>query len=215
MARRLAWVLLAIAGIARAADPVPTPPTQFNVETGDELDLAAACIDRGDETAAASHLARHLVAHPDRTVVRFSLGELLWRRERFPEAAVEYTRFVRDTPPRPATVSRLIHAYTRLVSCAEHGGDAYAEHLHRGIGLYLVACREPAAAEDLLCKAAGELSLASLARPAEARPHWYLHLAWSQLAQSQPAARHLRRATDLAEHSDLAPHERGDLAAAR
>ncbi len=100
------------------------------------------------------------------------------------------------------------------MAAAEDAGDVYGEHLHRGIGLYLLAGQDPAGAEALLCKAAGELTLAARERPAEARPHWYLHLVWAQLAQSQPAMRHLRLAADLAAHADLSPAERRALSLA-
>jgi hypothetical protein len=211
MAGRLAGVFLVVVAAGRAAEPAIPPSAQLNT---DDLALAAACLDRGEEAAAASHLARHLAAYPDRPLVRFSLAELHWRREQLGEAGVEFERFVHDTPPRRASYSRLIHAHSRLVAIAERSGDDYGAHLNRGIGLYLSARRDADAAEALLCKAAGELTLATRDRPAEARPHWYLHLTWAQLAQSQPAARHLRRAAALAEHSNLAPHERRALAEA-
>jgi tetratricopeptide (TPR) repeat protein len=217
MGRRLACACLAglwTGHVVFAQRPAGSPSAHLAAALADDLALAAGCLDRGDESAAAGHLARHLVDHPDRSPARFSLAELLWRRERFREAGTEYDRFVRDTPPRPATTDRLIQAHTRLLAVAEQQGDAYGEHLHRGIGLYLVAGQDGVEAEPLLCKAAGELTLASRERPAEARPQWYLYLTWQRLAQSQPAARHLRRAAELAGTADLAPHERHDLSAA-
>src|SRR4051794_36754765 len=111
MGRRLAWVCLAGLWTTHFVfgQPPATPTTaQTAAAPTADLPLAAACPDRGDETAAAGHLARHLVDHPDRSLVRFSLAELLWRRDRFREAGIEYDRFVRDTPPRPATTDRLI-----------------------------------------------------------------------------------------------------------
>jgi hypothetical protein len=215
MARRFAWVCLGGLTVSPAvADPPPPPTAQIAVAASDDLALAAACLDRGEETAAVEHLSRHVAAHPDRPLVRFSLAEVLWHRGRSAEARVEYERFVRDTPSRPATVSRLVQAHTRLVTLSEQAGDAYAEHLHRGIGLYLVAGQDETGAEALLCKAAGELTLAARERLAEARPHWYLHLIWQTLGQSQPAERHLRYAVERAAPSDLSASERHDLAAA-
>ncbi|HVS38690.1 MAG TPA: hypothetical protein VMS17_24250, partial [Gemmataceae bacterium] len=92
-------------------------------------------------------------------------------------------------------------------------------HLHRGIGLYLLARQQAALPEDecgyppesLLCKAAGELILASRERPDEARPCWYLFAVWSQLAQRQPAARWLRQAEAGSPFSYLTPAERRGL----
>jgi hypothetical protein len=104
---------------------------------------------------------------------------------------------------------------------AEAEGDEYAEHLHRGIGLYLLA-RERAelpeiedegemSEEGLLCKAAGELTMARMARRDEARPCWYLYEVWSRLDQRQPALRHLRLADAAAPFSYLTPAERREL----
>ncbi|HEY1380375.1 MAG TPA: hypothetical protein VGF55_26470 [Gemmataceae bacterium] len=213
MARRIAGVCLAglWLGPFAAADPPPPAQTAAADANADDLALAAACLDRGEEAAAVAHLSRHLAAHPDRPLVRFSLAELLWRRDRQDAARVEYERFLRDAPPHGGNVGRFIHAHTRVMTAAERAGDGYGEHLHRGIGLYLLADQDVDGAEGLLCKAAGELTLASRERPAEARPHWYLYLVWGRLAQSQPAGRHLRRAADLAAHADLSPAERRDL----
>src|SRR5207249_1734585 len=83
----------------------------------------------------------------------------------------------------------LIHCHGRLIELAEDADDDYQVHLHRGIGLYWLAqgCRvlgaehAPMSPEGLLCKAAGELSLAQGLRPDEARPAWYLHAIWRNL----------------------------------
>jgi tetratricopeptide (TPR) repeat protein len=213
MARRLARVCLAAVAACGFAGAPPTtqvaPPT-------DDLGFAAACLDRGDDTAAASYLMRHLAAHPDQPMVRFALAELFWRRDRLADAGAEYERFLHDAPSSAGNVNRAMQAHIRLVAIAEQAADGYGEHLHRGIGLYLLAgqAAEADAPEGLLCKAAGELALAARARPAEVRPHWYLHLVWEQLAQSQPAERHLRQALALSSLADLSPAERRDLAAA-
>ena len=102
---------------------------------------------------------------------------------------------------------------------AEAGEDGYGEHLHRGIGLFLLARQravlpDPEGAlssEALLCKAAGELTLAHLAKTDEARPSWYLHEVWSRLAQQQPARRFLREAAQAAPFSYLTAAEQRSL----
>jgi hypothetical protein len=102
---------------------------------------------------------------------------------------------------------------------AEAEEDEYGEHLNRGIGLFLLGRQRVVladaearlSAESLLFKAAGELMLARVRRPDEARPCWYLHEVWSQLAQSQPAARWLRAAEAEAPFSYLTPAERRRL----
>src|SRR5262249_4423813 len=98
------------------------------------------------------------------------------------------------------------------------------ERLNRGIGLCLVA-RERAglpdpedgqlSVESVLCKAAGELTMAHLERRDEARPCWYLYAVWSRLGQRQPALRHLREADATAPFSYLTPAEKRDLELAR
>jgi hypothetical protein len=217
MPRRLAWVCAA--GLAACGFATGGPPSAQIAQADiapDDLAFAAACLDRGEETAAAAHLIRHVAVHPDQPLVRFPLAELLWRRNRLAEAGVEYERFLNDTDASANNVSRMVQAHVRLVALAEQSADRYGEHLHRGIGLYLLAgqAADTDAAEGLLCKAAGELALAARDHPAEARPQWYLHLVWARLAQSQPAERHLRRAAALAPYADLSFAERRDLALA-
>jgi hypothetical protein len=212
MTCRIAWVCLAglwITGSLRAQVP--------QVAVTDDLAFAAASLERGEDAAAIAHLRRYVTARPDSPLVRFTLADLLWKRDRVSEAGVEYERFIHDTPASTVDLGRLIHAHVRLVTVAGQRNDSFGEHLHRGIGLYLLAGQSIETAstpEELLFKAAGELTLATHDRPAEARPHLYLHLVWARLAQSQPAERHLRQAIALAVHSDLGPAERRDLAVA-
>jgi hypothetical protein len=105
------------------------------------------------------------------------------------------------------------------VEIAEASADAYSEHLHRGIALWLLARRRAAMAdpesdlpvESLLCKAAAELTLASLEQPHEARPSLYLYQVWSHLGQQQPALCRLRQAEDAAPFSYLTPAEQRTL----
>ena len=101
----------------------------------------------------------------------------------------------------------------------ERQGNDYDEHLHRGIGLFLLARKraqrgdEPSRrlAEGLFCKAAAELTLARLSRPEQARPCWYLYGVWTSLAQRQPALRWLRAAERSGPMNDLTPVEQRDL----
>jgi hypothetical protein len=223
MARRLTWVCLAGVlwtgpGLAAAPELVPLAQAAAADDAPPDLAVAAACLERGEETAAVAHLTRYVTAFPDRPLIRATLAELLWRRDRLADARQHYEQFLRDSEPSGTEIGRQIHAHTRLVAIAGRTADAYSEHLHRGIGLYLLAGQnrgaDAADAEGLLCKAAGELTLAQRERPAEARPHWYLYLVWSQLGQSRPADRSLDRATALAPFADLTPAERRDLSLA-
>src|SRR5262249_15511085 len=112
----------------------------------------------------------------------------------------------------------LIHVETRLMEIATAENDAYGEHLHRGIGLFLLA-RQIAArpeadgpdAEKMLFKAGSELKAASKEWPDAAGPHWYSYEVWSQLGQQLPAQKCLRRAEALATGSDLTATEREEL----
>jgi tetratricopeptide (TPR) repeat protein len=165
-----------------------------------------------------------LASFPEHHVVRANYAELLLRLHRTAEARAQFERFVADVQDDPQLAKHLVHCHSRLMEIAQEEGDDYAEHLHRGIGLYLLA-RERAELPDdvtedeltveaVLCKAAGELTVARMARRDEARPCWYLYAVWSSLGQRQPALRHLRLADALAPFSDLTPAEKRDLALA-
>jgi hypothetical protein len=102
---------------------------------------------------------------------------------------------------------------------AAQAADEYGEHLHRGIGLLLLARKTCALQDDeaelptesLLCKAAAELTLAQQERPGEARPNLYLYEVWWQLGQKHPALRQLHEAVASAPFSYLTPAEQRDL----
>src|SRR5947209_14830002 len=105
MSCRIAGVCLAglwIAGVLRAQVP--------QVAGTDDLALAAASLERGEETVAVGHLKRSLAAHPNSPLVRFTLADLFWRRDQLAEAGAEYERFVHDTPSSAGNVGRLIQA---------------------------------------------------------------------------------------------------------
>jgi tetratricopeptide (TPR) repeat protein len=184
------------------------------------LSLAAAHLESGDEAAACPHLGRYVDARPEQVQVRAHYAELLFKLGRDCEARDQFTRFVADAQEHDDLAGEnLIHCHSRLMEIAEHEQDAYAEHLNRGIGLFLLAraragVKDPDSApscEGLLFKAAGELALARQERPEEARPCWYLFEVWSQLAQRQPATRWLREAEAAAPYTYLTSAERGSL----
>jgi tetratricopeptide (TPR) repeat protein len=156
---------------------------------------------------------RYVADPPGQNAARVQLGELLWRRDQWPEARAQFEQFLAHAGP--ADAGRLLHCHSRLMAIAARAGDAYGEHLHRGIALWLLATQpggDEQESEGLLCKAAGELTLAARERPDEARPHWYLARVWSRLGQSQPAAANLRRARELAPFAVLTAAERRELA---
>jgi hypothetical protein len=165
-------------------------------------------------------MARYLHVQPDHVVIRAHYAELLLRLRQPGEARTQFERFVADIQDRDDLARQhLIHCHSRLMEIAEGEEDGYAEHLHRGIGLYCLARERERlpdpegelSAEGLLFRAAAELTLARLQRSDEGRACWYLHEVWSHLAQQQPALRWLRAAEDAAGMGDLTPAEQRDL----
>src|SRR5262249_7132250 len=184
------------------------------------LSLAAAYLELGDDAGACPHLGHYIEARPEQAAVRGQYAELLYRLKRTREARDQFDRFVGDAQERGGVAAKnLLHGHSRLMEIAEKEEDAYSEHLNRGIGLLLLARARAElidevndqTRESLLCKAAGELTLACQERPDEARPCWYLYQVWSALAQRSLAGRWLRDAQTSAPFSYLTPSERCSL----
>jgi tetratricopeptide (TPR) repeat protein len=184
------------------------------------LSLAAAFLETGADEAAVRSLEHYLDLQPDHFVARAHLAELLLRLQHLPQAREHFERFIADIQDQQALAdAHLVHSHRRLMEIAEAQDDEYGVHLHRGIGLYWLACQrqrlndkaDELEAEGLFCRAAGELTLARLSQPEEARPAWYLFEVWSRLAQSQPASRCLCAAEAAAHHSELTHWEQRTL----
>jgi tetratricopeptide (TPR) repeat protein len=184
------------------------------------LSLAAAHLEYGNDAAACRHLGRYVEARPDHAQLRAQYAELLFKLGRHCEARDQFSQFIAEAQDRDELADgNLIHCHTRLVQIAEQQEDGYAEHLNRGIGLFLLArarghlnySEGDPGREGLLCKAAGELALARYERSDEARPCWYLYEVWSQLAQHQPAMRWHREAQATAPFTYLTPAEQRSL----
>jgi len=188
------------------------------------LSLAAAYLEQSDSDSACAHLAEYVEANPDQLPMRHRYAELLFQSRRLPEARAQFEALVCDSQGsiRPAAPD-LIHCHGRLLTIALESFDVYDEHLHRGIGLFLLARKgsalpegdEALSVEGLLFKAAGELTLAHLQRLDEARPCWYLYEVWSRLGQRQPALCRLREADAAAPFTFLTPAERCSLCLAQ
>jgi tetratricopeptide (TPR) repeat protein len=184
------------------------------------LSLAAAHLELGNDESACPHLGRYVDARPDQVAVRGHYAELLYRLKRTREARDQFDRFIADAQERGGvTAKNLLHSHSRLMEIAEQEEDAYEEHLHRGIGLLLLArarvelsgeSQDPIR-ESLLCKAAGELTLARQEKFDEARAGWYLYQVWTDLDQRSPAARWLRETQAAAPFHYLTPAERCGL----
>jgi tetratricopeptide (TPR) repeat protein len=184
------------------------------------LSLAAAYLALGKEEQAAEQLKQYLDKQPDHYVVRGEFAELLLRLDRLEEAREQFERFEADIQDHETLARQhLVHCHSRLLEIAERLEDDYAVHLHRGIALYWLARQraeltdagDELSSEGLLCQSASEFVLARRERPEEARPCWYLHEVWSQLALCQPATRWLRAADEAAPFSYLTPAEQRRL----
>jgi tetratricopeptide (TPR) repeat protein len=187
------------------------------------LSLAAAYLEKGDQERACPHLALYLRACPRHVIVRAHYAELLLRLHRRDEARAEFRRFAADAQEQEERYGKqMIHCHSRLMELAEAAEDEYDEHLHRGIGLFLLAreqegSHDPDAGPDpesLLCRAAAELTLARAEQPDQAQPCWYLYEVWSHLAQTRAALRCLRDADQSAPFSYLTAQEQAGLALA-
>lgn len=208
-------------GVILVHYPEQAKPPEPDLAQG-ALQLAAQCLDRGDHAGALPHLAKYVEMHPEHVTIRAHYAELLLRQKQLPEARRQFERYVADALDQGETACKhLIHVHTRLVEIAQEENDSYAEHLHRGVGLLLlarqVASRPEADGPDpekMLFKAATELREAAKERPNEAGPYWHAYEAWSQLGQQLPARKNLRAAHDAALVSELAPAERQALALA-
>jgi tetratricopeptide (TPR) repeat protein len=184
------------------------------------LSVAAAYLEKGDDRAACAHLGLFLQSHPEHRNARYYHAELLLKLGNHRVARTEFEQAIRqEQGERAPDLRHLVHCHTRLVEIGEVLDADYLVHLHRGIGMLLLAAQRSALddidgalpREALLCKAAAELARARVLRPSQARACWYLHLAWRQLAQHGPARRWLIEARRLAPISDLNPAEQRDL----
>lgn len=194
-----------------AADPQFAP---------NHLSLAAACLEKGDEDGACTHLAHYVAAQPDQLKARSHYAELLLRMHRVADARKQFERYDADAQEcdQPAN-PQLIRCHSQLTKIAIQEEDSYEEHLHRGIGLYLLGQERAALpdpdgdlpAEGLLFRAGLELRKARRQRPDEARPCWYLYEVWSHLGKRHPAMQYLREASESAPISYLTPAERRNL----
>jgi hypothetical protein len=145
---------------------------------------------------------------------------LLFRQQKLAEARLQFELFIGMAQEQGEPAFRyLVHSHSRLVEISEEQENAYEEHLNRGIGLYLLACKRATetdpdgeySAESLLIKAAEELREARSTQPEESRPSFYLYQIWSQLGQHSAARRSLAAAEAHTLLSRLTPLERRQL----
>lgn len=173
----------------------------------DALTLAADSLEKGNTAEAAAHLAKHVKQHPDQVIFRNQLAEQLYKLDRLTESQYHFNLVdSASTNLGNKLISQRIHCHTRLMEIARDRDDAFAEHLHRGIGLYLIADEVQAKADDpmeltadaerLWCRAANELKEATKLEPEHARAYWYLYLVWAKLDQPRPAEAALKSTSE-------------------
>lgn len=192
--------------VAEVGKVDPIPVTEPVVEK-DHLSLAAEKLDRGDDAAALPHLKAHVKAHPDAVMIRAYLAELHLKLGNATASRTEFERVIaaaQGSPPGPAR-RHLVHCHTRLMEIAQADEDAFAEQLHRGIGLLLLVQQwdadperqDETASEQTLSKAAAALRKARDERPADARVNLYLAEVYERLG-SHSAAKAASRAAKAA-----------------
>lgn len=185
-----------------------------------DLSRAAACLASGDAERACSHLRQFVADHPDHSSARFFLAEMLFQHGQHAAACEHFERTIAACQDEAARdVPHLLHCHGRLVAAAEALNDEYEMHLQRGIGLMLTAQLRAAIGEPkgelpveaLLFRAAASLAAAHRLRPDQARPCWYSHAVWHQLAQTQMAELWLLKARAAAPFSYLTAAEQRGL----
>jgi hypothetical protein len=184
------------------------------------LAQASEALEAGDQIRACKHLSEYAARNPKSKNAPTLCGEVLFKLARYGESRAQFETALARLDD-DADLPVLVHCHGRLVELAAIDADDAAESLHRGIGLYLLSLSpsEPdedddADPESTLFKAIHELNAAHAAAPDDARPCWYLHLAWRRLGQDGPARRWLcecDRLARVAPASSLSPSERRGL----
>lgn len=191
-----------------AIDPRPAEP--------DTLALAAECLGRGDCANAAIHLESYVCRHPDQLMFRAQLAELLVRAGRDDAARSHYERFVAAAQGATgAPRTHLVTAHTRLMEIAQRQDDRFAEALHRGRGLLLLAKEQDRLAdadaefgEELLCKAIRALAEAKELQPSDPRVRVYLAEAYDRSGNRRAAWAERAAARTALLPGSLSPTER-------
>src|SRR5437667_2854253 len=80
------------------------------------LSLAAAYLEKGDDTQACPHLAEYVRIYPEHLVIRARYAELLLRLKRLAEARSEFEQFITDAQEQEGEAAEhLIHCQSRLM----------------------------------------------------------------------------------------------------
>jgi tetratricopeptide (TPR) repeat protein len=162
----------------------------------DPLELVAECLARDDASGAALHLDAYVRTHPDRPLFRFQLADLYQRSGQLAQAKFHYERFVADADAGPAALRpHVVTAHVKLLEIAQQRNDRFGELLHRGVGLLLIVkqldadpARDPAACEEMLCKALVALGEAKDLKPRDPRARAALAEAHERAGNRRAAA---------------------------
>lgn len=208
---RAGWAvgLCFVMGCMSLPGTLPAPPAA--PEEDDPLTLAADCLARGDEPAAAGHFARYVRANPDQLMFRVHLADLYMKLGRDADAKPHYERFAADAPSAgDSPKAQLVHCHTKLMEIAQRADDRYGETLNRGIGLLVLVRRgidDGDMREEILCQAIAGLREAKSERPKDARVHVYLAEAQDRAGNRREAEVARATAKNLALPGDLTAWE--------
>lgn len=213
---RAPWLLCLVCLGCHSMPPVRD--TGLGPAASPVLEEVSKALEAGDGETACERLRGYVEEHPEARNAKALYAEILYRLGRYGEARVAFELATAALQEEPG-VDRLFHCHGRLLDVAAAEADEYATHLHRGIGLYLLAQRrraEPDAdgdvsVEAILCKAALELTQAHSTLAEESRAAWYLSRIWRDLGQTHTAERWLRVAEEHAPFSYLTACERAGL----
>jgi Flp pilus assembly protein TadD len=184
----------------------------------DALTLAAECMERGDRAGAAMHLECYVCRHPDQSMFRAQLAEMLLSLGRDSLARSHFERFLADAAPANGPLrGQIINAHTRLMEIAQRADDRFGELFHRGAGLLLLAREderlassdsEPGFAEEMTCKALAALREAKELKPSDARTRVYLAEALARCGNHRAAGAERTAMRQALLPEQLTPSER-------
>jgi thioredoxin-like negative regulator of GroEL len=197
--------------------PTPQPLAEMEQKA---IKQAKELADHKQENEACALLADFVGKYPDRCEAHLVYGSLLLQTKQIEAARGEFEEFLkRCKDTRPERIRMLIQAHEGLADIAKGSSDVYGEHLHRGIGLYLMTLNHngykvgetvfPNA--RLLDEALKALNKAHEMRPDEARPCWYIHRVYLAMNQMEQAEEFLKLTDQRAANTRLTPLERHAL----
>jgi Flp pilus assembly protein TadD len=131
-----ALIIAGCFGLPKHAEP---STGEVDVESRDDLALAANCLEQGNSAGAIGHLSNHVRRYPDHVAIRTLLAEQYFKLGMARDACSHLERILEDGQADPARHRELrITCHTRLMQMAQDEPNEFAESYHRGMGLLLV-----------------------------------------------------------------------------